>query len=105
MMVKGAGKYLSRYLKRVRKAGVSLRYLAVPELHKSGLVHWHLLVHSNCTYRQLAQPWRYGFSNLRLVDGAKGIRYATKYLSKAKMGRVRSSLGYGASPDANALLA
>jgi hypothetical protein len=38
--------WLTRYLKRVRKeAGCSFRYCLVAESHKSGLPHYHMLLH------------------------------------------------------------
>lgn len=97
-LIQASGGYLSRYLKKVRKSlsGQSLRYLAVPELHKDGTPHWHALLHTHASWRSLAKPWAYGFSKINLVEhGVREIRYVTKYLAKDKLGRVRASLSYG----------
>lgn len=97
-LVRESGQLWSRYLKRVRKYE-AVRYMAVPELHRDGMVHWHALLHCKASWRSLAKPWDYGFSKINLVeDGVRSIRYVTKYLAKDKLGRVRASLGYGVTP-------
>lgn len=89
---------ITRYLKRVRKeSGVRLRFLAVAESHKSGLPHYHLLVHEQgapVTYRILDEQWKLGFSKWKLVD-VGAARYVTKYLTKENGARVRASVRYG----------
>lgn len=97
---------LTRFLKRIRKnSGASLRYLLVAEAHKSGVPHWHCLIHEyqgKATKRELDAAWRYGFSQFRLVEtgSERVVRYACKYLSKTAMTRVRASRGYGSAlPD------
>lgn len=97
---------LTRWLKRLRKnSEASLRYLLVAEPHKSGVPHWHCLIHEfegRATKRILDASWRYGFSQFRLVDSSspKSASYACKYLSKTAMTRIRASRNYGsAQPD------
>lgn len=100
--VKRSGEEVGRYFKRLRKrTGLKIRYMAVPELHKDGMVHWHCLIHgpNSLSWRALSGPWKpNGFSKMNLVhpdSAVRNIRYATKYLAKAKLGRVRASVSYG----------
>lgn len=92
---------ITRWLKRVRKAsGASLRYIIVAERHKSGLPHYHALVHETpgsrpVTYRHLADKWAFGFCKWNLVHDPKAANYVCKYLSKDASARVRASIGYG----------
>lgn len=94
-------KEITRYLKRVRKnSGCEIRYLLVMELHKSGLPHYHILIHEpsaarGVSWRQLSEPWSWGFSQFKLVDGPQGANYIAKYLSKSLRARVRASIRYG----------
>jgi hypothetical protein len=82
---------------------VPLRYLLVAEAHKSGLPHYHLLVHEALETRpvrarHLKSTWRLGFSDVKLVAQDEGNRhagYAAKYLAKSALARVRASVGYG----------
>lgn len=92
------------YLKRVRKeSGALLRYVLVAEAHKSGLPHYHALIHEvvgtrPVKERTLRKQWLLGFSSFSLVkDDQKSARYVAKYLSKAALARVRASVGYGQS--------
>lgn len=94
-LVQTSGQDLQRYLKRVRKAGYRLRYLSVPELHRDGFVHWHLLIHGDVNWRMLNGTWTHGFSRFELAKDAGAIRYVTKYLSKDRLGRIRASRSYG----------
>lgn len=89
-MAKASGASLTRYLKRLRKVSrAPLRYLAVAERHKSGNVHWHLLVHETdaalpVRNAQLQGQWSYhGFSRWKLVDDAsdRAALYVCKYLA------------------------
>jgi hypothetical protein len=92
------------YLKRVRKeSGAPLRYILVSEAHKSGLPHYHALIHEVDPFRPvssrtLASQWRLGFSQSRLVAQdaeRRSAAYVAKYLSKSAISRVRASQGYG----------
>lgn len=98
---------LTKYVKRVRKvSGARLRYLLVQEAHKSGLPHYHMLVHEGdggnpVLYRHLASRWNMGFVKWNLIDGsdtAKAAVYACKYINKAVGARVRASQRYGKIP-------
>ena len=95
---------LTLWLKRVRKvSGSPLRYILVAERHKSGMPHWHYLMHevsdSPVSYRQLTKQWPCGFAHAKLVDDAACAAYVAKYLAKDAAARVRASLRYG-SPTA-----
>ncbi len=102
-------KELTKWLKRVRKeSGVPLRYLLVVEAHKSGLPHYHILVHEvdpghPVPARVLRHQWQLGFTKFKLVDteGVQAARYVSKYLAKSALARVRASARYG---DVAALL-
>jgi hypothetical protein len=96
------GPELQRWLKRVRKnSGASLRYILVCEAHKSGVPHFHALVHETgdgkATKRTMEAAWRIGFSQFRLVDRSEAneARYVCKYLAKSALTRIRASRHYG----------
>lgn len=93
---------LTLFLKRIRKnSSAKLRYLLVCEAHKSGIPHWHALIHENgsdpVTKRQLDEAWRWGFAKFKLIDGDESTApyYVSKYLSKSALTRVRASKSYG----------
>lgn len=95
------GKELTKFFKRLRKnSDAPFRYLAVTEMHKSGLPHLHVLLHEQDLLRPLRKDmiqscWGNGFSNAKLVKSTAQAVYVTKYLSKTKVARVRASLSYG----------
>lgn len=93
-----AQRELTLMLKNMRNEGHSIRYLLVTEFHKSGVPHFHALLHcrSAVTYRQLAVYWKHGFTRFKLVDDERALGYVSKYVRKFNEGRVRSSLRYGA---------
>lgn len=94
-------KEITRWLKRVRKeSGAPLRYLLVAEAHKSGLPHYHVLVHETSPSktvgeRTLRHQWKLGFSKFKLVEGPAVAGYVAKYLTKEASARVRASVLYG----------
>jgi hypothetical protein len=95
---------LTKYLKRVRKeSGAKFRFLLVAEAHKSGLPHYHLLLHEHDQFRPvrksvLEAQWKaYGFSKWRLIEDERAARYVCKYLSKDAIARVRASIRYGST--------
>lgn len=94
-----AGREATLYLKRLRKeSGSRLRYLLIAEQHKSGLPHYHMLIHerSGCVkHATLQGQWHLGFSHAKLLEDVNGARYVAKYLMKCKGLRVRASLHYG----------
>lgn len=92
---------LTKWLKRIRKeSGGPLRYLLVAEPHKSGLPHYHILIHERhqdypVRHATLSKQWPHGFTNFKLVDGPEAAHYVAKYLSKSAAARVRASVRYG----------
>lgn len=92
---------LTLWLKRVRKnSGAALRVLLVAEAHESGLPHYHTLVHEfagTCTHRDLSNEWTMGFTNFKLMKPGefRAVTYATKYLAKSALARIRASKNYG----------
>jgi hypothetical protein len=86
-----------------------MRFLLVAEAHKTGLPHYHALIHEvdperPVRSRILRQQWTLGFSQCKLVaqgDETKSASYVAKYLAKSAAARVRASQGYGqnAVPD------
>lgn len=89
---------LTKYFKRLRKAGYTVRYLLVAEHHKDGFPHAHALIHEPdgaVTKRALQAEWPFGFTNFKLVEDTAVAGYATKYLMKEASARVRASLRYG----------
>lgn len=99
------GTDVTRWLKRVRKrSGAKLRCLVVAEAHKSGYPHYHVLVHETqpnleVGERTLRGAWSefHGHAKFNLVRDARAAAYATKYLNKSAMARVRASRRYGVS--------
>jgi len=95
------GPDLTKWLKRIRKeSGATLRYILVAEAHKTGLPHYHVLVHERghvpVRERTLRLQWTLGHSKFNLVDGdPRSARYVCKYLAKAAEARVRASKHYG----------
>lgn len=95
------GVHLQLWLKRVRKeSGANIRYLLVCEAHKSGLPHYHCLIHemddaAPVRHAVLSKQWKLGFTNFKLVVDAKQAGYLCKYLSKSVLARVRASTRYG----------
>jgi hypothetical protein len=103
-------RWITLYLKRVRKeSGARFRYCIVAEAHKSGLPHYHVLLHEPdagnvVRFRTLQSQWSHGFSNWKLAD-TEGVDprlpwYLAKYLAKSSLARVRASKDYG-SPVEN----
>ena len=98
-------KEITDYVKRLRKnSGASLRLMCVVEAHKSGLPHYHMLVHEVSPAdvirkRVLQRAWRWGFSSWKLVDDYRAAGYVTKYLAKSSLARVRASVDYGNPPN------
>ena len=95
---------LTKWLKRVRKSsGANLRYCLVAERHKSGLPHYHVLIHETrvskpVRYRDLSDTWHLGFTKFNLVKDTRAAQYVCKYLSKDASARVRASIAYGRTP-------
>lgn len=98
-------KEVTRYFKRVRKQSkVPIRYICVTERHKSGLPHFHVLIHETelrpVPHRILSAQWTWGFEKWRLVhdEDQRAAMYVTKYITKEARLRIRASQAYG-KPD------
>ena len=107
---------MTKYLKRVRKSVAlsgALRYLMVRENHKSGLPHYHMLLHESADipikHKVLVDCWPHGFTKFKLVgEDERAAFYVVKYLGKADGGRVRASIRYGrrgGAPDTSSDIA
>lgn len=100
---KQMGQELTKFVKRVREeTGAPLRFLWVYEAHKSGLPHVHGLIHEcdvnrPVKWRTLDRQWRDGHSQYKLLTSAAESKYATKYLAKDALLRIRASRQYGQS--------
>lgn len=105
--VNATSSLITKFFKRLRKGNAArkflpaeFRYLVVSEAHKSGLPHYHLLVHetnADKPVRKLALEgqWEdHGFSSWRLAE-PHHCAYITKYLTKSEMASIRASLAYG----------
>lgn len=95
------GAEITKYFKRVRKnSGAPLRYILVQEPHKTGLPHFHALIHETnpnnpVRHRTLSTGWKLGYTQFKLCEGSKTAWYVAKYLTKHAGTRVRASLRYG----------
>lgn len=95
------GAEITKYFKRIRKnSDAPLRYILVQEPHKSGLPHFHALIHEvdatrPIRHRTLSTGWKLGFSKFKLCEGSKTAWYVAKYLTKSAWTRVRASKWYG----------
>lgn len=96
-----ASALVTKYLKRVRKGSSGpLRHMIVAEQHKSGLIHYHGLIHEmfpglGASERLLRTKWTHGYSKWNVVQDHKTAAYVTKYLTKTSLVRVRASKMYG----------
>lgn len=100
------GVEITKLFKRMRKAGHEFRYMLVLEAHKSGLPHFHILVHeigAPIGKRDLEAAWRFGFSSWKLATDRRAVWYVAKYLGKSGAARVRASLRYGSLGSALAV--
>lgn len=91
---------VTRYVKRVRKQSKALlRILFVTEHHKSGLPHFHALIHEHdlhgVTEEMLRSQWKLGFTKWRLIESPQEAAYVCKYASKSGASKIRASLHYG----------
>jgi len=100
---KYAGAYVTRWFKRLRKAGYGFRYLCVAEAHQSGLPHFHVVVHeigSPIRHKVFKETWPHGFTKVKLCDGSpRAVEYVTKYVAKNGAARVRASIRYGVNGE------
>ena len=89
---------MKKWLHKMRRKYGKFNYLAVPERHKSGQIHWHMmsgyfepeLVDSGKQYKRVpilnCPEWEYGFTNIQNVRSKKRIsNYVSKYITKDLM--------------------
>ena len=89
---------MQKFLKRMTRKYGKFNYLAVPERHKSGAIHWHMMtgyfepvmVDSGHNYKNVpiynCPEWEYGFTNVQNVRSKKKIsNYVSKYITKDLM--------------------
>lgn len=91
-------KEVTKFFKRLRKAGHVFKYMMVAEAHKDGYPHIHLLVHEvsqPIPKREIERQWNYGFTKVKLVKNQAAAYYVAKYLAKDMRTRVRASQHYG----------
>ena len=78
-----------------RNSDEKFNYIAIPERHKSGQIHWHMvtggldveLIDSGKTYKKQkiynCPDWEHGFTNVqRMRSKSKISSYVTKYITK-----------------------
>lgn len=84
------------FIDKVQRIKKDLKYICVPEFHKSGIVHYHLLTNidindKNLIYSQEDNPkfkhikyWNDGFTSVEIIKGdpKKIIGYIAKYMTK-----------------------
>lgn len=110
---RGYTREIQLFLKRVRKAGHKIRYVAAKESHKSGYCHWHILIHEELGSKPLTNRllsgnqkegkasayWHCGILHCRLVKTEGRLWdaafYVCKYMKKEKQTRTPASLNYG----------
>ena len=89
---------MEKWLHKMRKKYGRFNYLAVPERHKSGQIHWHMmtgyfepkLIDSGKRYKEKTifncPEWEFGFTNVQNVRSKKKIsNYVSKYITKDLM--------------------
>jgi len=90
---------VQRFLKRLRKTGAVVRYMAVLEYgSRKGRAHFHLVIHCHqwLTRRKLEGEWHDGFSKAKLFE-PRHAWYVSKYLTKSGA-RVLASQKYSSAP-------
>ena len=101
-----AKREVQRFLKRLRARAAdrdrgSVRYLMLPELHRSGAIHYHGLLHhgGDITYRMVRDSWTAGYSYPSAVRSPeKTAKYVTKYCTKDLLGGGVDSTGRSRRP-------
>lgn len=89
-----------KFRANVRRSYPAMRYVAVPERHKSGAIHFHLVVggiaetelklvysgYNDKSGREIynCYAWKYGFSTVTKVDNTEKVSsYILKYIGKS----------------------
>ena len=79
-----ANHYFHLFIKKLRRKYGDFKYVAVPEFHKSGFIHYHFI--SNLPFiknEELRKIWGYGFVKINIIEKVDHIgAYVVKYLSK-----------------------
>ena len=86
---------MNKWLRKMRDTYGKFRYIAIPERHKSGAIHWHMvtggfnpnLVDSGKKYQRSTVfncvDWEHGFSNVQTVRSKVRVaNYISKYITK-----------------------
>ncbi len=86
---------MNKWLRKMRDTYGKFRYIAIPERHKSGAIHWHMvtggfrpvLINSGKKYKNTpihnCTDWEHGFSNVQKVRSKiKVANYISKYITK-----------------------
>lgn len=89
---------MRKFLKRMTRKYGTFNYIAIPERHKSGAIHWHMisggiepeLLDSGIKRKNVrvynAPEWKYGFSDVQKVRSKhKTANYISKYITKELM--------------------
>jgi len=82
--LKATNRKKDMFIKKLNKFYGNPKYLIVPELHKSGQIHYHALVElpRRLNDKERAVLWPYGFSNMTKIRDTAGLLYISKYVSK-----------------------
>lgn len=77
---------LTNFMKRLSyKMKTKLQYIAKPEFHIKGKVHYHIILFNfDYLYKtEIAKVWKHGFIKIEKVDSIrKAASYVSKYLTK-----------------------
>lgn len=89
---------MHKFLQRMTRKYGTFNYIAIPERHKSGAIHWHMisggiepqLLDSGIKRKNVrvynAPEWKYGFSDVQKVRSKhKTANYVSKYITKDLM--------------------
>lgn len=94
--ISNANKRFKYFIDKVRRVKKDFKYICVPEFHKSGIVHYHLLCNikasntklmfiqeDNKKYKHI-KYWQEGFTSVEVLKGdvKKIIGYIAKYMTK-----------------------
>lgn len=93
--------FIKRLRRRCDRKGTTLRYIMLPELHKSGAVHYHGLIHHDgqVTEQMVRDSWQAGFCFPSKVRNKRATaKYITKYCTKDMLGASQDERGRNARP-------
>lgn len=82
--ISGAWSRWDRCRRRLKESlGKRLTFVVVPELHKSGAIHFHMATDQYVTHAEMERCWGVGFVWVTKLSGRKLTNYLAKYLTKA----------------------